>query len=576
MKLFPSGKQYNRTPMLFTCGMSRSGTTLLTTVLDSHSQIGLGYELIPPRLPAPNQIKVLLEKALLECGGDFERCGQVLRQAGHKDIGLLITRSLRTGLSLENFLEVLDDMEREGLRETVILRDRLVVACKIAEKKKNKESAALFGFKLNIPSVAEAHKLFPGGHYVFILRNPLDVVASHRKRGFNRTTEHICKAWNNYLDSFLAFQRRHPEVAVLIRYEDLVTRPHETIESIFRKLPVEMEDSVFTFYRSKATVHLTNHPNAEALRQNFFATSVGRWRQELDVKSIEEVETLCGKQMEAWKYECYRLSRKIVRDHTCQMNTKKQYAIADYENLLGPYLGKYEIMRYCDYVREFKIDDRKIVLIRHDVDHDHITALKMAKWEYDRNIRSTYCLLHTAWYYGELDRDHYVHTLDLVDCARALSELGHEINLHNNLVALALIMGLDPVETLKRELAFFRSLGIDIKGTSTHGDKLCRELNFRNWELFKECCDDRFGGPRTITWLGPNGKNEVHLGKISMFDFDLEYEGYDVARDVYHTDSGGNLRTRYRTPGRRPFGRLDSDKGEVVGILTHPVWWKFD
>ena len=273
--------------------------------------------------------------------------------------------------------------------------------------------------------------------------------------------------------------------------------------------------------------------------------------------------------------DCYDLPRQTVGYHIVRNKIRKRYNPSEYEKLLEPYLSMHEVMRYCDYVKKPEVGDRKILLIRHDVDHDHITALKIAKWEHDHNIRSTYCLLHTAWYYGCLDGGRYVHTRDLIDCATGLIDLGHEVNLHNNLVALALREGLNPPEILKSELDFFRSLGIEITGTSTHGDKLCRELNFRNWELFKECCDGRFGGPRTISWEGSNCKNKVDLGEISMFDFGLQYECYDVARDVYHTDSGGNLRTRHRTRGRRFFSPGDPEGGQIVGILTHPVWWRF-
>ena len=34
------------------CGMSRSGTTLLTSMLDAHPGISMGYELLPAGLPA--------------------------------------------------------------------------------------------------------------------------------------------------------------------------------------------------------------------------------------------------------------------------------------------------------------------------------------------------------------------------------------------------------------------------------------------------------------------------------------------------------------------------------------------
>ena len=91
-----------------------------------------------------------------------------------------------------------------------------------------------------------------------------------------------------------------------------------------------------------------------------------------------------------------------------------------------------------------------------------------------------------------------------------------------------------------------------------------------------ECCDDRFGGPRTVTFKKPDGtESHIDLGKLSMFGFGLEYEAYDIARDLYHTDSGGNLRLRENTRGRKDFGRSDKESSQVVGVLTHPIWWNF-
>jgi hypothetical protein len=224
-----------------------------------------------------------------------------------------------------------------------------------------------------------------------------------------------------------------------------------------------------------------------------------------------------------------------------------------------------------DYIREKNIGDRKILLIRHDVDHDHLTAVKIARWEASRGLKATYCLLHTAWYYGKLDGDSIIHSNELIECARTIQDLGHEINLHNNFVVTALTKGIDPVKLLSEELDFFRSIRIAVAGTSTHGDKLCRELNFRNWEFFSECCDDRFGGPRIVEY----DKNVVRLGEVSMNDFGLEYEAYDIARDIYHTDSGGKPRMRKNLPGKRAFGRTDPARGTIAGILTHPIYWNF-
>jgi hypothetical protein len=74
--------------------------------------------------------------------------------------------------------------------------------------------------------------------------------------------------------------------------------------------------------------------------------------------------------------------------------------------------------------------------------------------------------------------------------------------------------------------------------------------------------------------------NEVTIGTRSMAEFGLTYEGYDLPRDVYISDSGGKLKVVADTPGRA--GRSRAELGEsvpyrhVVGILTHPCWWDLD
>lgn len=271
-----------------------------------------------------------------------------------------------------------------------------------------------------------------------------------------------------------------------------------------------------------------------------------------------------------------RLTQKQVASKQEAFARRRTFGVDDYTALLEPY-REHESLTLDEYVRQEELGDRRVLVIRHDVDHDHITAVRIAEWEAARGLRATYCLLHTAWYYGELVEGRYVHTEDVLDCARRLIALGHEVNLHNNLVTLALqTPGLDPEQVLVDELAFFRDAGVPITGTAGHGDRLCRELGYRNWELFAECADDRFGGPRTLLHAQEGrSRTTVELGRVRMADHGLAYEAYDVARDVYHTESGGRMRTRHRAPGRRAYGRTDPVRGEVVGVLTHPLWWDF-
>src|SRR5688500_6321067 len=96
------GSVVDSSPMLFPCGMSRSGTTLLATVLDAHSQVSMGYELIPPVLPSPVELAAALERGLELSGGDFAAAGKALRKAGEDQAGLFMTRCYRAGIDADD------------------------------------------------------------------------------------------------------------------------------------------------------------------------------------------------------------------------------------------------------------------------------------------------------------------------------------------------------------------------------------------------------------------------------------------------------------------------------------------
>lgn len=250
---------------------------------------------------------------------------------------------------------------------------------------------------------------------------------------------------------------------------------------------------------------------------------------------------------------------------------KKRYCARDYQFLLGPYLDTHESMTLAAYVGAQSVDHRRILLLRHDIDHDYETALRMAQWERARGLQASYCVLHTAWYYGRFTDGRYLHTDQLVQLCGQLHAMGHEVLLHNNAVVLALQTGADPRVVLHQELGFLRGLGIPVIGTATHGDAVCRAMNFGNFEIFSEAVKSDRGGARTVS----TEHAEVQLGSLRYADLDLVYEAYDIARDIYITDSGGRLRATRNAPGRRSFGRSDPSSGEVIGVLTHPVWWHF-
>lgn len=578
-------------PIVLVGGMSRSGTTLLTTVLDAHPDIACGAELLPPRFSCLTEVLDQMDSGLDATGGDFSAVGRYLRHQGDRELGLFLTRCYRAGLTQEEVSKALSQVAQTVPGPVDSLGKSLKLAQTLMHLRAQRERAATYGFKYtsSAPEVARAY--LPNSVLLCIIRDPRDVVLSHQKRQFDRSVEEICASWNAYTRKYRQFAEEYPDQCCVIRYEDLVRQPRRSLMKAFSIMPVELHPDVFEFYRSESPIHAGFHPNAERLRMNFATDGIGRGRKELPLETQRQIEAACHNEMHAYGYDnsgYIQRSRTSLSKKECSISKykrtkqrlwfarKRKFTAEDYEKLLDPYFEDYEIITMGDYVREAEVGNRKILMIRHDVDHDLENALRIAKWEANKGIRATYCLLHTAWYYGELENGRYRHSDFLIEGIERISELGHEINFHNNLVVLALNEGVDPIALLASELEFYDSLGVPVTGTSTHGDVLCRELNFRNWELFKECCDDRFGGPRILEHAVNAKVRQCELGKCSMLDLGLEYEAYDIAKDYYHTESGGNMRLRENTRGRHDFGRNDSENGSIVGILTHPVWWKFD
>ncbi len=587
-------------PLLLVGGMSRSGTTLLATVFDSHPEISLGSELIPSDKSSPAEILQLFRAALTEANGEFGRVGSILRQRDKRQIGSFLNRCNRAGITSDEVVEVLEDLSQQLSSGISSYEDRLLLAYSMMRKRWLRDGTALFGFKLNNASISATAAAFPNARFVCLVRDPIDVTYSHEKQGFDRSASEIGKAWYRYAKSYREFANKHPDRAVVIRYEDLVRSPRRTLERAFAILPISLKPEIFDFHRSNAKIFESGHPNLAQIRANFSDRSIAIGHTKLQCEIKNSVLRQCGNLAKDMGYatrslmipgqdpamfphlattdarRSYDLERTEVASHGRRLQRARKFLPAEYDALLQPY-ASHKSLRHCDYIRLADQGDDKILLIRHDVDHDIETACEIARWEFEKGFKATYCILHTAWYYGAIGDDgRHRHSRLLISGLQTLLELGHEVNFHNNLVATALQHGTDPIEMLEQELEFFDSLGIPVIGTSTHGDRLCRQLNFRNWEIFSECCDGRHGGPRTIEHKLDNGHvNRVSLGTCSMQKFGLEYEAYDIHRDIYHSDSGGRMRTKDSGRGRRMFGR-EEGRGEVVGVLTHPIWWNFD
>jgi hypothetical protein len=220
----------------------------------------------------------------------------------------------------------------------------------------------------------------------------------------------------------------------------------------------------------------------------------------------------------------------------------------DYERFVTA-VKDLDIGRLCNHARHR-------CLLRHDVDMDLDTALEIAKIEHRHGVSSTYFILP----------DHpYFKRADFISVCKKMQDMGHEIGYHNNLITGFITDGTDPAGRLKEHLDYLRGSGIDVRGTSAHGVKLCRTKNYRNYDIFK--------------------KNEWPY--VSLADNGL-YEAYSVPYDYYITDSQGSWRiTRHDEWHHNFFNCRKHTLNEIIPqikkfasagnrlqICTHPCYWK--
>ncbi len=132
--------------------------------------------------------------------------------------------------------------------------------------------------------------LFPAAQFIHMIRDPRDAFCSVRERAAKDkprwttkwTPERIAEEWCRRINCGLAW-REWPERYREVRYEELVSQPEATLRPLFAFLDEPWAACV-----------LETNP--------IFRTSVGRWRSELSAAEVAAIEAVAGQTMRALGY----------------------------------------------------------------------------------------------------------------------------------------------------------------------------------------------------------------------------------------------------------------------------------
>lgn len=221
--------------------------------------------------------------------------------------------------------------------------------------------------------------------------------------------------------------------------------------------------------------------------------------------------------------------------------------------------------------KRLTLREKRYLWIRHDIDHDLDKAITMARLESEYGYRSTYFLLHTAPYWKNGD----------TQVIKELVRLGHNVGIHNNALAewVRNPDGPKPITTIRNAKMRLNDIsGMPVRTTSAHGDKLCRERGFCNYDMWFE---------------SPYPRGHFNYTEDIMHDFsNIEriglMEAYFVRRDAYLTDTGHKWQGaiagmippfEYFAESLGPAETVESFNRIQTGImqlLVHPCWWEVE
>ncbi len=153
-----------------------------------------------------------------------------------------------------------------------------------------------------------AHQLFaefPLAKVLHMARDPRDRYASVRRR-YGRDTRRLGAATGRWLNSMKAGERNqahYPGSYRIIRYEDLASRPEETLREICDFIHEEYEPGMLAMQGSADYRRDGGNSSFEAIQPGVISTSpIGRFRQVLTPREVAFIERFAGREMQQLGY----------------------------------------------------------------------------------------------------------------------------------------------------------------------------------------------------------------------------------------------------------------------------------
>lgn len=286
-----------KSKIAFIVGSGRSGTTLLTRILNSNSKLisSIENDFVSTYFNHFRNRKSYTEK-------DIDKIVEYLwiYKSINQNIWKIDEDHLRTFLT-----QNISSLTFKSVFKTLLYHFNGNISDKAFTYCIDKNPFYLYRLK-------EFGKYFDDAKFIFIVRDYRGKFASRKKLG-NKVSMAYGISWNRQQKMLLNFQKKHPESCTLIRYEDLVSAPEKVIKQICDFLNIPMESTMLEhektenvpFENFSADISQKEHLKLwhSNINNKINTDSISKWKTELTLKETKVLEHFCGKTGELFGYE---------------------------------------------------------------------------------------------------------------------------------------------------------------------------------------------------------------------------------------------------------------------------------
>lgn len=267
---------------LFIMGCQRSGTTLVSSILNSHPNISIYHE----------SFLFHIFSRELKFYGDLSKHNNLRLLA--IDLAFVIKSQAREigkgkpafSPSVEDILELSSEPSFNGLYTAIF---KLYAYA-------NEKSRGGDKTPENYQYLKTIKEGFPSSPIIYLIRDPRDVILSSQKI-FGTSLEKAAYMWNEAYQTYSALS----ENAHLVKYELLVTEPETSLKQMCHYINEDYTESLLSFFKDTPDRFKNHRQDIRLLNSPISTKSIGNY-QEIPVEKIKLIEQYCAEGMDAMGY----------------------------------------------------------------------------------------------------------------------------------------------------------------------------------------------------------------------------------------------------------------------------------